>query len=85
MTTPDHLYKTSPKTMFFGTWTSIKTPKPADKEGGIWVYQDLQRCGHDPLLHYKGLPYSYGVCNKPIFEQTWRFVKSGDNVSSLNF
>ncbi len=71
MTTPDRLYYAK---NFFGTWTYINAPKPADKEGGIWVERVLKRCGHDTRMMYYG-------CSKPFQIQDWVFVKSGDRVS----
>jgi hypothetical protein len=68
--------------MFSSTWTHIKTPKPADKEGGIWVHRDDKRCGHNPFSNYN-------VCTKPILKQEWLFVKSvrglGLSSQSLTF
>ena len=82
MTTPGYLYGTDGWTKFSGTWTYIKTPKPADKEGGIWVEQVLKACGHN---QFTGYHYEWNICSKPIQKQEWLFVKSGDRVSSLNF
>ena len=52
-----------------GPWTHIDSPKPADREGGIWVKVVNNLCRHNPNA-------SYGVCYEPIKSTWWRFVKN---------
>ena len=64
-----------------GPFKYISAPKPADKEGGLWVSGVRYECEHGPQNGRIWGRQEGCSIGKAIQKQVWRFVKCGDGYN----